>query len=74
MCLEDKFVFNTTRYLDCLLVNVACAWYTCYLHMLTGTHNLIKITSLTCSPLLICHSMWDLRKPQSGSHVSNPNI
>jgi len=27
-------------------------------------YNLIKITSLTCSRVLICCSVWDLKKPQ----------
>ena len=34
--------------------------------------NVIKIKSLTCSPLLICCSVGDLRKPHYGSHVSDP--
>jgi hypothetical protein len=34
--------------------------------------NVIKIKSLTCSPLLICCSVGDLRKPHYGSRVSDP--
>jgi len=33
--------------------------------------NVIKITSLTCSPLLVCHDVGDLKKHNYGSHVSD---
>ena len=42
---------------------------------LTPTHsqiNLIKITSLTPSPLLICHIVGDPKKHHYCSHVSDP--
>ena len=35
----------------------------------TGLMNLIKIISLTCTPLLICHGVEDLRTPHYGLHV-----
>jgi hypothetical protein len=32
--------------------------------------NLIKIRSLTCHPLMMCHDVGDLRKSNYGSHAS----
>jgi hypothetical protein len=43
-----------------------CTWYYTY-----TDSNLIKIRSLSCFPLLICHDMGDLKKPHYGPHVSD---
>jgi len=36
--------------------------------------NLIKIRSLTCSPLLKCRGMGDLRKSYNGVHASGYDL
>lgn len=44
---------------------IVCSFKSCVLYIKIFIHgdNLIKITSLTYSLLLICRSMWNLRNP-----------
>ena len=44
----------------------------CILYLALLQFNLIKITSRTFSPLLVCHVVCDLKKHHNRSHESNP--
>jgi len=53
--------------LSCSYLFLIILLFSCYM-----TSNLIKILILTCSPLLICRGVGDMKKLYYWLHVSDP--
>jgi hypothetical protein len=66
--LSRPFNVNLNSIFLCILIKLCIVQS---LLMSNSFPNLIKIRSLACSPLLICHCLEDLKKPHYESYVND---